>query len=141
MLYADNLHDDTAAIQSAIDFAAKRGGGKIMFPYTPTGYRIASPAIEEIDGKPVRAQLVIPAGRTNIQLEGEMPCRMLYSYQVRPLSSAKKNSHCWVNTPPAPSAPQYSVSLLRHASFRRKRSPHVRPFSAPAALTAVRSMY
>ena len=87
----DGVTDDTAAIQSAIDFAAKRGGGKIMFPYTPTGYRIASPAIDEIDGKPVRAQLVIPAGRTNIQLEGEMPCRMLYSYQVRPLSSAKKN--------------------------------------------------
>ena len=65
----DGVTDDTAAIQKAIDFAAERGGGKILFPYTRGGYRIASPGIEEIDGKPVRAQLVIPDG--NIQLEGE----------------------------------------------------------------------
>ncbi|MBQ8895129.1 MAG: hypothetical protein IJ043_12070 [Clostridia bacterium] len=61
------MTDDTAAIQSAIDFAAERGGGKILFPYTKGGYRIASPGIEEVDGKPLRAQLVIPAGRANIQ--------------------------------------------------------------------------
>ncbi|MBQ8357003.1 MAG: hypothetical protein IJX39_04245 [Clostridia bacterium] len=87
----DGITDDTAAIQAAIDHAAARGGGKILFPYTPKGYRIASPAIEEVNGKPVRAQLVIPAGHANIQLEGEMPCRLLNTYQVRPLSSAKKN--------------------------------------------------
>lgn len=87
----DGVTDDTAAIQAAIDFAAERGGGKILFPYTEGGYRIASPAIEEVDGKPVRAQLVIPAGSANIQLEGEMPCRLLNSYIVRPPESAKHN--------------------------------------------------
>ncbi|MBE6596152.1 MAG: hypothetical protein E7641_00635 [Ruminococcaceae bacterium] len=50
----DGITDDTAAIQAAIDFVAERGGGKILFPYTKGGYRIASPAIEEVDGKPVR---------------------------------------------------------------------------------------
>ena len=87
----DGITDDTAAIQSAIDYAAKRGGGKILFPYTKGGYRIASPGIEEIDGKPVRAQLIIPAGVANIQLEGEMPCRMLNAYIVRPPESVKCN--------------------------------------------------
>ena len=43
----DGITDDTAAIQSAINDAAERGGGKILFPYTKGGYRIASPAIEE----------------------------------------------------------------------------------------------
>lgn len=86
----DGIADDTAAIQSAIDFAAKRGGGKILFPYTKGGYRIASPGIEEVDGKPVRSQIVIPAGfESNIQLEGEMPCRLLNTYQVRPLESVQ----------------------------------------------------
>ena len=79
----DGVTDDTAAIQAAIDFAAARGGGKILFPYTKGGYRIASSAVEEVDGKPVRAQLVIPAGDANIQLEGEMPCRMLTDYVIR----------------------------------------------------------
>lgn len=87
----DGITDDTAAIQAAIDFAAKRGGGKILFPYTKGGYRIASPAIETIDGKPVRSQLVIPAGTANIQLEGEMPCRLLNPYIVRPLDAVKDN--------------------------------------------------
>lgn len=87
----DGIADDTAAIQSAIDYAAKRGGGKILFPYTKGGYRIASPGIEEIDGKPVRAQLIIPSGNANIQLEGEMPCCLLNSYQVRPPESVKNN--------------------------------------------------
>ena len=87
----DGVTDDTAAIQSAIDYAAARGGGKILFPYTSGGYRIASPGIETVGGKPVRAQLVIPAGVSNIQLEGEMPCVMLYSYIVRPTESVKSN--------------------------------------------------
>ena len=30
----DGVTDDTAAIQAAINFAAERGGGKILFPYT-----------------------------------------------------------------------------------------------------------
>ena len=88
----DGVTDDTAAIQAAIDHAAARGGGKILFPYTKGGYRIASPGIEKVDGKPVRAQLVIPAEfGINIQLEGEMPCRLLNEYQVRPLDAGKKN--------------------------------------------------
>ena len=81
----DGITDDTAAIQSAIDFVAARGGGKILFPYTKEGYRIASPAKEYYNGRVVRAQLIIPPGTSNIQLEGEMPCRMLSEYQVRPL--------------------------------------------------------
>ncbi len=85
----DGVTDDTAAIQAAIDFASERGGGKILFPYTRGGYRIASPAIEEVDGKQVRAQLVIPANAGNIQFEGEMPCRLLNSYIVRPLDAVK----------------------------------------------------
>lgn len=88
----DGITDDTAAIQAAINFAAERGGGKILFPYTKGGYRIASPGIEEVDGKPVRAQLIIPAGMNhNIQLEGEMPCRLLNPYIVRDLDSVKHN--------------------------------------------------
>ena len=78
----DGITDDTAAIQAAINYAVERGGGKILFPYTKGGYRIASPAIEELDGMPLRAQLYIPAGNANIQLEGEMPCRLLNSYQL-----------------------------------------------------------
>ena len=66
----DGVTDDTAAIQAAIDFVVKRGGGKIFFPFTPRGYRIASPAVEEVNGMPTRSQLVIPAGTANIQLEG-----------------------------------------------------------------------
>jgi hypothetical protein len=87
----DGVTDDTAAIQAAINFAAERGGGKILFPYTKGGYRIASPAIEEYNGKPLRAQLMIPPGNTNIELEGEMPCRLMNAYQVRPPESVNQN--------------------------------------------------
>lgn len=87
----DGVTDDTAAIQAAIDFTVSRGGGKILFPYTKGGYRIASPAIEEFDGKPVRAQLIIPPDAGNIQFEGEMPCRLLNSYIVRPLEAVNDN--------------------------------------------------
>lgn len=87
----DGVTDDTAAIQAAINFAAERGGGKILFPYTKGGYRIASPGIEEVDGKLVRAQLVIPAVDANIQLEGEMPCRFLNDYLVRPIEHIQYN--------------------------------------------------
>ena len=79
----DGITDDTAAIQSAINYTAERGGGRIFFPYTKGGYRIASPGIEEYNGKPLRAQLVIPPCSANIMLEGEMPCQMLNAYIVR----------------------------------------------------------
>ena len=84
----DGITDDTSSIQAAINYASERGGGRILFPYTKGGYRLASPGIEEYNGSPVRAQLVIPPeNNANIFLEGEMPCKMLYSYQVRPLSA------------------------------------------------------
>lgn len=79
----DGANDDTEAVQAAIDFMAARGGGKIFFPYTPRGYRIARPASE-----PLRAQLVIPPGVHNIMLEGEMPCRLLNTYMIRPPNPA-----------------------------------------------------
>ena len=47
----DGVTDDTAAIQSAIDYAAARGGGKILFPYTRGGYRVAAPGIESVEAK------------------------------------------------------------------------------------------
>lgn len=86
----DGVTDDTEAIQRAIDYLDKRGGGKLYFPYTASGYLLSSPAKEYApDGSPVRAQLIIPSGDSNIQLEGEMPCELLYTYQVRPLESTK----------------------------------------------------
>lgn len=88
----DGITDDTAAIQAAINYTAKRGGGRILFPYTKGGYRLASPGIEEYNGRKVRAQLIIPPeNNANIFFEGEMPCKMLYAYQVRPLSSVNNN--------------------------------------------------
>ena len=81
----DGTTDDTAAFQAAIDAVAARGAGKIVVPYSPRGYRIAGPGREFVDGKPCRGQLVIPVVRgLNIAFEGEMPCKLLYSYQVRP---------------------------------------------------------
>ena len=82
----DGVTDDTAAIQAGIDYLAARGGGKLFFPYTTNGYLVASPAREfAANGRLVRAQIVIPPGfGHNIRLEGEMPCKLLYSYQVRP---------------------------------------------------------
>lgn len=81
----DGKTDDTAAIQRAIDFCAARGGGRICFPYTAAGYRIASPGREEYNGRPLRAQLVIPPGAHSILLEGEMPCHQLNAYQIQPM--------------------------------------------------------
>ena len=86
----DGVADDTAAFQAAIDAVAARGGGKIFVPYSPKGYRIAGPGREFVDGKPCRGQLVIPAAPgMNLAFEGEMPCKLLYSYQVRPQEAVK----------------------------------------------------
>ena len=88
----DGVHDDTAAFQAAIDAVAERGAGKIVVPYSPKGYRIAGPGREFAYGRPCRGQLVIPPGLgLNIAFEGEMPCKLLYSYQVRPPESVKNN--------------------------------------------------
>ncbi len=79
----DGVTDDTAVIQDAINTLAARGGGKIYFPFTPEGYRIARPAEEFVDGHACRGQLYIPYTpdvRPNIVLEGEMPCSLLYRY-------------------------------------------------------------
>ena len=78
----DGVHDDTPNIQAAINAVAARGGGKVFFPYTKKGYRLASPARETVGGKPCRSQLYIPPTRVNIQLEGEMPCMLLHDYIV-----------------------------------------------------------
>jgi len=89
----DGVTDDTAAFQAAIDAVAAQGAGKIIVPYAPKGYRIAGPGREFVDGKPCRGQLVIPpVPGLNIAFEGEMPCKLLYSYQVRPLSAVKYNA-------------------------------------------------
>lgn len=88
----DGVTDDTEAIQHAIDFLAARNGGKLYFPYTKDGYLIASPAKEYApNGRLVRAQLILPPTGTTISFEGEMPCRLLYSYQVRPKESTKQH--------------------------------------------------
>ena len=124
----DGVTDDTAAIQRAIDCAAARGGGKILFPYTPHGYRIASPGIESVNGRPVRAQLVIPAGRANIQLEGEMPCCLLHSYQVRPLESARHNY-----TPTTFGLPIENTVLFSDWDAPEEHDPTARPWAILAA--------
>ena len=81
----DGVTDDTAAFQAAIDAVAARGAGKIVVPYSPKGYRIAGPGRAFVDGRPCRGQLAVPPVRgLNIAFEGEMPCKLLYPYQVRP---------------------------------------------------------
>ena len=86
----DGVTDDTKAIQAGIDYLAARGGGRLFFPFTTNGYLIASPGRERAaNGRLVRAQIVVPPGRHNIRLEGEMPCHLLYTYQVRPKGCEK----------------------------------------------------
>lgn len=88
----DGVTDDTEAIQRAIDYLDSRGGGKLYFPYTKNGYLLSSPAKEYAsNGRLVRAQLILPPSSSVIQFEGEMPCKLLYSYQVRPLESVKSH--------------------------------------------------
>ena len=92
----DGVADDTDAIQRAINHVYERGGGTVYFPFAPKGYRIAKPAPETVNGFPCRSQLYIPCEPSeytqwrNICLRGEMPCRQLYDYQVRPPNSCGK---------------------------------------------------
>ena len=86
----DGVTDDTAAIQRGIDFLAARGGGRLYFPYRPHGYLIASPGRELArNGRKLRAQLELPPTNVVIFLEGEMPCKLLNAYMVRPLTVGK----------------------------------------------------
>lgn len=84
----DGHTDDTEAIQTAINFLYERGGGTLFFPFTTKGYRIAKPALEQINGQPCRSQLYIPSEPRdplkwrNICLVGEMPVKQLYAYQM-----------------------------------------------------------
>ena len=123
----DGITDDTAAIQAAIDHAAARGGGKILFPFTKAGYRVASPARESYNGRPLRAQLVIPPG-VNIQLEGEMPCQLLYSYQVRPLGAVKSNFR-----PTTFGLPIRNTTVFSDWHAPEEHDPTARPWSILAA--------
>ena len=80
----DGVHDDTPAIQAAINAVAERGAGVVYFPYAKGGYRLASPAPETVDGKPCRSQLYVPARQPlNICFRGEMPCTLLHPYSVK----------------------------------------------------------
>ena len=82
----DGVADDAPVIQEVINLLAARGGGKIFFPYTPKGYRIARAANNKVDGHGCRGQLYIPYQKTlrpNIAFEGEMPCKLLDAYMVR----------------------------------------------------------
>ena len=79
----DGVHDDTSAIQAAINAVAERGAGVVYFPYAKGGYRLASPAPEMVDGKPCRSQLYVPARQSlNICFRGELPCTLLHPYGV-----------------------------------------------------------
>lgn len=125
----DGITDDTSAIQSAIDYAVKRGGGTVLFPYTSEGYRIASPAKESYGGRPLRAQLVIPPETANICLMGEMPCSMLHSYQVRPLESVKDHFR-----PTTFGKPRISNTLIfSDWDAPEEHDPEARPWSILAA--------
>jgi hypothetical protein len=126
----DGVTDDTDAIQEAINRVCARGGGKLFFPFTPRGYRIARPAREEIDGHRCRGQLYIPFRanlRANIHFEGEMPCKLLYSYMVRRQNNpALPNTHF--------DRPNVNTFLFSDWEAPEEHDPEARPWSLLAAL-------
>ncbi len=127
----DGVSDDTAAIQAGIDYLAARGGGKLYFPFTRSGYLVASPAREYADnGRLVRAQIVIPPGfGHNIRLEGEMPCKLLYSYQVRPKGCEKNGFK------PTVFGSNQNVNTMLHSTWDAPEvtDPKERPWAVIAA--------
>ena len=127
----DGITDDTAAIQAAIDATAERGGGKIFFPYMPKGYRIASPAREFYDGSPLRSQLVIPPVMSNnIQLEGEMPCKLLNAYIVRPKNEATEAANF---SPTVFGLENHNTFLFSDWEAPEEHDPEARPWSILSA--------
>ena len=125
----DGVTDDTQAIQKGIDFLAARGGGRLFFPFTPEGYLLSSPAREYAsNGRLVRAQLVLPPDDSNILLEGEMPCKLLYSYQVRLPDSVKNNFE-----PTTFGMPVRNVCLHSTWDAPEVTDPEERPWSVIAA--------
>lgn len=126
--HGDGVHDDTDAIQDAINVLAARGGGKIFFPFTPKGYRIAKPAQEIVNGRPCRSQLYIPYPngdfRTNIAFEGEMPCQQIYGYLM--VKSTVFEKTC------------VNAFLFSDWDAPEERNPEARPWSVLGALEGTR---
>jgi len=128
----DGVADDTGVIQDAINFLAARGGGKIFFPFTPHGYRIARPAEEFIDGHACRGQLYIPfteACRPNITLEGEMPCKLLNRYIGWNSTGSGGRSAIAFPLPPA-----VNTFLFSDWDAPEEHDPAARPWSMLCAL-------
>lgn len=131
----DGVTDDTAAIQRAINAVYERGGGTVFFPFMPKGYRLASPAPEMVDGFPCRSQLYIPCEPAdmhrwrNICLEGEMPVRQLYDYQMRAPGSCGK----WPETE-FPLRINNCVLFSDWEAPENKSDPNARPWSLLSVL-------
>ena len=109
---------------------AAQGAGKIVIPYSPKGYRIAGPGRAFFEGKPCRGQLVIPPTAKNIAFEGEMPCKLLYSYQVRPPEAVKSNF-----TPTRfGTMNMYNTCLFSDWTPPEERDPKARPWTILATV-------
>lgn len=128
----DGVTDDTEAIQAAINRVSAQGGGTPLFPYAKAGYRIGKPGVETVDGRPCRAQLFIPFkpghDKANIALVGEMPCALLYDYQVRRESQAYGPATSFGNMP------RGNTFLFSTWEAPEERDPTARPWSILAAV-------
>lgn len=128
----DGVTDDTDAIQAAIDHVSARGGGTVVFPYAPAGYRIGKPGVETVGGRPCRAQLHIPFrpghDKANIALVGEMPCALLYDYQVR------KDSETYGPATTFENMPRGNTFLVSTWEAPEEHDPTARPWAMLAAV-------